>query len=257
MNLNPQKRPDISLVMPCYNEETTIVKTAPALVSSFLKEKIDLQLILVNNGSRDGTERIIDQLISLGMPIEKVNIPVNEGYGNGILEGLKRCRGHYVGFLCADGQVAPQDVVQVFRLAQGNHHPCLAKVRRKFRPDGLVRKVVSICFNGLISCVFFGLHSLDINGNPKIFPYEMLQLLLLDSKNWFLDAEIMIKARVLKIPVVEMNVRGRLRQGGKSHVRVQTSVEFFRSIYQYRLGHPIKQWREDLEDGKRWDDHLF
>jgi glycosyltransferase involved in cell wall biosynthesis len=205
----------------------------------------------------DSTEKIIDQLISNGMPIEKVNIPTNDGYGNGILEGLKQCRGHYVGFLCADGQVAPQDVVQVFRLAQGNGHPCLAKVRRKFRPDGLIRKVVSICFNGLISCVFFGLHSLDINGNPKIFPYEMLHLFLLSSKNWFLDAEIMIKAKVLNIPVVEMNVKGQFRQGGKSHVRVQTSLEFFKSIYQYRLGHPIRQWQKNLGNGEKWDDHFF
>lgn len=248
MNLNSHQRPDISLVMPCYNEETSIIKTAPDLVNSFLKEKIDLQLILVNNGSTDRTEEIIDQFTSSGLPIEKVNIAVNEGYGNGILEGLKRSRGRYVGFLCADGQVAPQDVIKAYRLANGNGHLCLAKVRRKFRPDGLIRKVVSIGFNGLISCLFLGLHSLDVNGNPKIFPYEMLQLLSLSSKNWFLDAEIMIKTKILKIPVFEMNVKGRLRQGGKSNVRVQTCFEFFKSIYEYRFGHSIKKWQNILKD---------
>jgi len=244
MSLDPQKRPDLSLVLPCYNEEIAITKTAPDLVNSFLKEKIDLQLILVNNGSIDRTEEIIDQFIASGLPVEKVNIAINEGYGNGILEGLNRCRGRYVGFLCADGQVAAQDVVKVYRLAQGNHHRCLTKVRRRFRPDGLIRKVVSICFNGLISMVFLGLHSLDVNGNPKIFPHELLPLLSLNSKNWFLDSEIMIKAKILKIPVIEINVLGRYRQGGNSHVRVETCFEFFKEIYQYRLGHPIKEWQK-------------
>ncbi len=239
MTASVQERPEVSIVLPCYNEEKCLRNTARAILQAFANHRIRLELVMVDNGSRDRTGEIIVELIAAGLPVVKVMVPVNQGYGHGILEGLKRCRAPFVGYLCADGQVSAEDVVRIYRLVQGTDGRLLAKVRRRFRQDGWVRKITSICYNGLMLVVFGRLEAIDINGSPKIFSREAYRAMQLESKDWFLDAEVMIKAKRLGLTVLELNVRGLRRQGGKSNVRVQTCLEFLKNIARHHFLRPF------------------
>ena len=230
-------RPDLSLVLPCYNEADVIRNTATRLVYAFQAKAVDVELVLVDNGSMDETGQIIDAMIAEGLPIVKQTVKVNQGYGNGVLWGLRACRGRLVGFVCADGQVDAPDVVRVYEIAAQSRTPKLVKVRRLFRMDGLTRKLVSIVYNFLALLLFGGLGAIDLNGNPKIFPRDYLERMNLQSKDWFLDAEVMIKAKYLGLPVYELNVIAQMREGGVSHVRWHTCLEFLMNLFRYRFGH--------------------
>ena len=225
----------ISLVIPCYNEASSVRGTATQIVEALHGQNIKLELILVDNGSTDETGKIIDQLVAEGLPVVKVTVDVNRGYGHGILSGLQACTGEYAGFLCADSQVDAVDVARVAEIAINSHTPKLVKVRRRFRMDGLHRKLISIFYNVLANLVFGGLHSIDINGNPKILPREYLQRMELRSEDWFLDPEVMIKSKRLGLPVYEFNVLGQMRAEGLSHVRGSTMWEFFKNLMRYRF----------------------
>lgn len=234
-------RPQLTLVLPCYNEEAVLKSTATRLLRCFAERQVRLELVLVDNGSEDNTGQIIDQLIESGEPVVKVRIAVNQGYGNGILEGLKVAGGDLVGFLCADGQVEAESVFKIFEIASNSVTPKLVKVRRRFRMDGFTRKMVSVSYN-LITMLLFGrLRSIDINGNPKIFPRQYLDLMRLESKDWFLDAEVMIKAKRLGLEVLEFNVMAQMREGGKSNVRAGTCWEFLENLFRYRFGEKRKR----------------
>lgn len=202
---------------------------------------MDLELVLVDNGSTDATGEIIGQLRDEGLPVVKETVAANQGYGHGVLRGLARCRGRYVGFICADGQVDAQDVAKLFEIARRSPEPKLVKVRRRFRMDGLVRKIVSVGYNVFANILFGGVRSIDINGNPKIFPREYYERMNLQSRDWFLDAEVMIKAKRLGLSVFEVNVLGQLRGGGTSNVRATTCWEFVVNLARARFG------RLDLE----------
>jgi glycosyltransferase involved in cell wall biosynthesis len=243
---NRNSIPDLSLVVPCYNEEDVIRNTTLRLVRAFKYRGVGLELILVDNGSKDGTGRVIDQLIAEQLPVVKAFIPVNQGYGNGILQGLKLCRGRYVGFVCADGQVEAEDVAKVYEVAANARTPILAKVRRRFRMDGMTRKIVSILFNVMTVALFGNLGSIDINGNPKIMPHDFVDRMQLQSRDWFLDAEVMIKAKQLRLPVYEMNVIAQMREGGKSNVHATTIREFLINLFRYRFGRIKAQHVADL-----------
>jgi len=175
-------------------------------------------------------------MVTEGMPIVKAIVEVNQGYGNGVLQGLRIARGRFVGFACADGQVSAPDVLRVYEIASSVQSPQMAKVRRRFRMDGLRRKIVSTIYNLSTAILFRGLGSIDINGNPKVLPREYLERMNLQSKDWFLDAEVMIKAKRLGLPVYEMNVIAQMRRGGKSNVRGSTIREFIRNLLKYRFG---------------------
>jgi hypothetical protein len=168
--------------------------------------------------------------------------------GLGILTGIRMARGRHIGYLCADGQVAPESVLLVYRALHAADGRTLAKVRRRFRQDSWIRKIVSIAYNGLMLALFPGMPSLDINGNPKILPAEALGLMDLTSTDWFLDAEVMLKAQYLRMMVMEIDVPGYLRQGGSSSVGIRTVLEFFRNIVRYRFGGPWRQWRKQVSE---------
>ena len=239
--------PELSLAIPCYNEEESIGETAPALVHAFEEAGVELELILVDNGSTDNTSQVIDQLIANGLPATKVSIKSNSGYSPGIIRGLEACTAPIIGFVHADGQVAPADVVMVYRLMERREQRVLAKVRRRFREDSWRRKIISIIYNGLMQVMFGWLGAIDINGSPKMFSRETFQKMRLWSTDWFLDPEIILKAKRLGIRTIEIDVEGRPRAGGVSHVRRQTMFEFFGNICRYRFGSTMRNWLQEVQ----------
>ncbi len=240
------KIPEVSLVMPCYNEEISIRDTAPELINTFVQDGIDIEMILVNNGSKDGTEKIIDELIGNGFPITKVSLEKNEGYGGGILEGLKKCTSNIIGYLCADGQVSAEDTLMAFRLIKGREDQVITKVRRRLRQDSWKRKIVSILYNGMMQALFDRLGSIDINASPKFFSRRTFEQMNLVSRDWFLDPEIIIKAKYLGLRVIEVNVPGYLRKGGASNVNLGTCFEFIKNIVRYKYGKAL-EWKKDSD----------
>ena len=235
MSSGTSQTPDLSLAIPCYNEEGSLRSTVLQLANSFREKGIDLELVLVDNGSEDQTGKIIDELIDEGMPVVKGIVEHNKGYGYGVLCGLRLCRGKFVGFICADNQVDSGDVVKLYEIAAQTKTPKLLKVRRRFRMDGFKRKVTSVAFNLIANILFGGLGSIDVNGNPKILPKDYLERMELNSEDWFLDAEVIIKAKRMGLGIYEMNVWARMRHEGSSNVRVSTCWEFIKNLLKYRM----------------------
>jgi hypothetical protein len=102
---------------------------------------------------------------------------------------------------------------------------------------------VSVVYNGLVWVLWPRLGSIDINGNPKIVHRDALSAMNLQSKNWFLDPEMMIKAHYMGLRVVEMNVFARMRSNGLSHVRASACVEFFVQLMRFKFGGALTEWR--------------
>lgn len=238
--------PELSFVMPCYNEEEIIGYTIPRFTEAFRKAGIKLELIAVDNGSRDRTGEMILEMAAGDPSIVYHRVEINEGYGNGILSGIKLCRAQWIGMIPCDGQVDAEDVVALFDAVKTTNGNVLAKVRRRFRMDGLWRKVVSVSYNLLVKALWPRLGSIDINGSPKILPRDVITAMDLKSKNWFLDPEIVIKAHYMGLRVLEFNVFARMRGNGLSHVRVGTCWEFMRNLLIFRFSAEMPEWRRNL-----------
>src|SRR5688500_7120267 len=198
--------------MPCYNEEAVIGYTIPRLVKAFENAGYRFELVACDNGSKDRTGEIIKRFIREGLPVIYHRVEVNQGYGFGILDAIQRCSAPYIGIIPADGQVDAEDVVKVFESVSRADRPVIGKARRRFRLDGPDRWVVSVVYNFMMVALWPGIGTLDVNGSPKVFPREVLEELELTSKDWLLDPEIMIKARHLGVPVIEMNTFSRMRE---------------------------------------------
>ena len=233
----------LSLVIPFYNEEKNVRSVVNGLIAELGKADVDYQLVLVNNGSVDDTPQILEDL-ARDKPdrITVAHVPVNQGYGWGIINGLKLASGEFVGHMCGDGQIKPQDVLKVFdSIKKGNYG--LAKVKRVSRRDGIIRRMLSVSYNLLFQFAF-SVKTLDVNGSPKILKREYMDRISPVSKDWFIDAEIMIKAKYLNLTVAEVPVDFLCRERGRSHVDVTTIWEFTKNIFSYKLGRRIKTWKQ-------------
>jgi glycosyltransferase involved in cell wall biosynthesis len=237
----------VSFIMPCYNEEEVIGYTIPQLVAAFELAGHRLELIAVDNGSSDRTGEIIKDLATQNSSVIYHRVEENEGYGNGVLSAIPLCSKPWVGIIPADGQVDAEDVVRLFEAVAATNGKVLGKVRRRFRLDGLVRKVVSIAYNLFVRILWPRLGSIDINGSPKILPRNILLAMRPESKGWFLDPEIMVKAHYMGVRVLEFNVFARMRGNGLSHVRMETCWEFFWKLLHFRFSRGLVQWREDVK----------
>ena len=240
-----QERPDLSLILPCYNEEEAIVFTIPELANAFEKAGHQLEIVAVDNGSKDGTSDVIRQLVEKGFPVVHHRVDTNQGYGFGLLSGIPYASGHWVGFIPADGQCDPEDVVRLYEAARHVKSWVLAKVRRRFRMDGFRRKVVSVSYNLFVKTLWPRLDSIDVNGTPKMVRREVLQTMALSSKNWLFDPEMMIKAHYLGVRVLEFNAFARMRGTGLSNVRASTCFEFFKHLIKMRFSGRMGRWRKE------------
>lgn len=168
---------DKSIIVPCYNEAGNL----PNLIARF--EAIhtpdaDWELVLVNNGSTDGSEAIFEaELARPGREfVRVVTVPSpNVGYGHGIYTGLQAARGRYLAWTHADGQTPPSDVLTAFALLTGSPDPerTFVKGRRRGRPT----KDALFTFGMTVTAVALLQEDLqDVNAQPKCFPRSLLEL---------------------------------------------------------------------------------
>jgi glycosyltransferase involved in cell wall biosynthesis len=239
------ERPDLSLVMPCYNEEALVGYTIPKLFDAFSKAGHQLELVAVDNGSCDRTGERLRALAARYPGIVPVRVDVNRGYGFGVLTGLPKATAPWVGIIPADGQTDAEDVVRLFEAARVTDGRVLAKVRRRFRMDGLQRKIISVGYNLFVRMLWPRLGSIDVNGSPRLFPRHMLDAMQLKSTGWLLDPEVVIKAHYLGLRILELNVFGRMRSNGLSHVRPEACLEFARRLLVLRFSGELSSLKRD------------
>ncbi|MBI4561112.1 MAG: glycosyltransferase family 2 protein [Candidatus Rokubacteria bacterium] len=226
----------LSLVIPLYNEADNIDRLVKGLMEEFDRQGLEYELILVNNGSHDSTPVLLEEWRRRNRRVRVVTVEVNRGYGAGIQAGLRVATGNIVGFMDGDCQVLAEDVTRVYRqlIADGLD---LAKVRRVIRKDGAERRIISSCFNILFE-LMFRTGSRDINGKPKLMRRPALESLNLQSRDWFLDAEIMVKCgaqgrRIGEVPAVFLQ-----REKQRSHIQPATILEFLKNMWRYWVRAP-------------------
>ncbi|MDD6237510.1 MAG: glycosyltransferase family 2 protein [Clostridiales bacterium] len=158
----------ISIVVPCYNEAENI----PLILERFgeVIKTDEVEVILVNNGSTDNSAAVLEELLPKYPFAKTVLVPVNQGYGYGILQGLDSAQGEYIGWTHADMQTDPADVLKALEIIRGSADKNIyVKGNRKGRP--LFDQFFTWGM-GFFETLYFRTPMDDINAQPNIFPRE-------------------------------------------------------------------------------------
>ncbi|KKU86481.1 MAG: hypothetical protein A2667_00025 [Candidatus Wildermuthbacteria bacterium RIFCSPHIGHO2_01_FULL_47_27] len=223
---------DFSIILPAYNEADNLPLLLGNLKEDLDKLQIKYEIIVVDNGSLDNTVEVLNSLKAEISSLRVAKCP-EKGFGGCVLWGLAAAEGEVLGFMDADRQIAPEYLVEIYqKLKSGNLDFC--KAVRVSRNDGLARAVISRVYNFIFS-LMFGVNAQDINGKPKIFTRELYDKINLISKDWFLDAEIMIKIGRANCARGEVPISFLARKGGASGIHPLTVFEFAKNMIYWRF----------------------
>ena len=106
LNLNGM----LSIVMPAYNEEKLIYHSIMETLRIVEKFVPELEIIVVNDGSKDNTKAEIERAIKQDSRVRMVSSEKNRGKGNAIIAGVSQVEGKYVAFVDADLELNPSQL---------------------------------------------------------------------------------------------------------------------------------------------------
>jgi len=148
--------------------------------------------------------------------------------------GLEIASGNTIAVLDGDGQFPLEDVARVYEELKGGDLD-LVKTYRETRSDGVYRRFISGIFNSLFKILFPGFGCRDVNSKPKIFTDEALKKMELRSDDWFIDAEILIKARRLGLRISEIPTQFTKLSSRTSFIKPAAILEFISNLVLFRL----------------------
>jgi len=221
---------DFSLVLPMQNQAEIAESVTTKIIKVLNQNKINYELIMVENGSTDATLVVLKKMARKD---QRIHVAVSKpGYGRAVIHGLKLARGKYLSYMPSDGQCDAGVLSQVIKsITQPGVD--LVKVYRTSRESAL-RKFVSGGFN-LLANQIFNLNTIDINASPTAFPAKNLKRLKLESPDSFLDTELLIKAKKLNWRIVRLPMKNFNRIGGRSTVKPTIVFEFLKNMIHWRF----------------------
>jgi glycosyltransferase involved in cell wall biosynthesis len=194
--------PLLSVVMPCYNEEATIEE----IVRRVLAVPLRIQLIIVDDGSKDGTREILGRLAA-ELPITLVLQPKNAGKGAALRRGFEEVTGDLVVIQDADLEYSPEEFPQLIELiCEGR-----ADVVYGSRFLGRHRVFMFTHYAGnrfltLVTNVLYNTMLSDMETCYKVMRTDVLRSMTLQADGFGIEPEITAKIfkrgyRVYEVPI--------------------------------------------------------
>lgn len=229
--------PELSVVILCYMAGKRIYAFTDKVMALLDKNVPSWEIILVGNyleNSDDETPAIVKDIASKHKNIEAVTLPKKGMMGWDARSGLDRAGGRLLCLIDGDEQMPPEDIIRVYKKITDEDMDLVTTHRTK-RYDGIMRSLNSFFYNLVARILFPGINVKDINSKPKILTKIVYNRMSLKSDDWFLDAEIIIKANGLKLKVGEVPTEFRKCSYRKSFVRPSTVFEFIKNILKMRI----------------------
>jgi glycosyltransferase involved in cell wall biosynthesis len=226
--------PALSYFFPAHNEEANLrglvdeaLATLPGLADTF-------EIVIVDDGSRDATPAIADELAAAHPQVRAVHHATNLGYGAALRSGFAAARFDHLAFTDGDRQFKVADLGRLIeRLGAGSSDAVVGyRIRRA---DPLVRTVYARLYR-LANRIFFGLKVRDVDCACKLFRRASLEGVSVESGGAFFSAELLIKLRARGRRIDEVGVPHYPRTAGSpTGAKPQVVFRAIRDFWALRL----------------------
>lgn len=228
--------PRLSLVMPAFNEEAGIAEAVAEAHESLAGLGYEFEILVVDDGSTDQTAERVADLAAIHPTVRLLGHDTNLGYGAALRTGFEAAEYELVAFTDADGQFFLEDLEELVRLA--DEYPVVVG-RRIDRKDPWRRRFLSWGYNRLAR-TFLGTGVRDCDCALKVFRREALAHLLPESPGFFVNTEMLCRARRFGWQIAEVGVRHRPRRRGTSKVSLAEVPRTFATLVQFWWRHVVR-----------------
>jgi glycosyltransferase involved in cell wall biosynthesis len=225
-------QPYLSVLIPAFNEERTLER----VIDTVLKVPEDLEIVLIDDGSSDGTWQIMQSRVD-GDRVRSVRHDVNQGKGVAIRTGLQHARGHIVLIQDADLEYSPKDYGVLLEPLKSNR-ATIVYGSRSFSSHSAYsywyvvgNRLVTLFTNVLYNCYLS-----DIETGYKVMPLAVARSLDLHAQGFELEPEITAKLlrlghRIFEVPIT---YAARSREDGKK-LTAMDGVKAVLTLLRYRF----------------------
>ena len=230
--------PEVSIVIPCYQEEAQISESVKELFGIMNLSGFSFEMIFVDDASKDDTKEKILTAVKQYQDIRYIFQKENTGRGKAFINGAKGAKGNIIGYLDIDLEISASSLPEVIREIKEGADVCIVKRNYKIEwtPEFILRHLASITYKRL-AWTLLGIPHYDTETGFKFFKRESLFKLLekTESPRWFFDTEIVTLAYFSGMKISQVNGTYKKNWNKSSTVNLfSDSLRQFSSLLSYR-----------------------
>jgi dolichol-phosphate mannosyltransferase len=236
----PRPPARLSLVIPCYNEEATLSACVAAVLAT-QDDDLSLELIIVDDCSRDRSHAIALELAAKHPEIRVLQHPVNQGKGAALRSGFREATGDFVAVQDADLEYDPRELRDLLEpLRNGQADVVFGSRFMGGRSHRVLYFWHSLgnAFLTFLSNMFTDLNLTDMEVCYKVFRREVIQGIPIQENRFGFEPEIVAKVAQRRLRVYEMGISyaGRTYEEGKK-IGWRDGVRALYCIFRYNAYH--------------------
>lgn len=149
-----KKKELISLIVPCYNEQESILKYYQETDKITKKiNTVDFEFLFINDGSKDNTLKLIKELSKNDKRVRYISFSRNFGKEGAMYAGLENSKGNYVAIMDADLQDPPEMLEEMYEIVKKENYDCVALCTSSHQGYSFLRKILTNCWYKLIGII--------------------------------------------------------------------------------------------------------
>jgi glycosyltransferase involved in cell wall biosynthesis len=217
----------VSFVLPAFNEEESLPEAIRRALGALEHVEGSHEVIVVDDGSSDATSEVALRLAEESPGTVRVlRHARNLGYGAALRTGFDNATRELVFFTDSDNQYDPDELRYFVPMMTETD---LAIGFRVYRYDRVIRSVVSWFYNRLVG-LMFRLRVRDVDCAFKLMRREVLDQIGLECDNFFIDTELVARARKWNFRIAQKGVRHYPRAAGETTVRPSDVPQTLREV---------------------------
>ena len=229
--INAAGKQSISVFFPCYNEKDNIADLVEKAAGVLTGLADDFEIILVDDGSGDGTAELIDSLALESEKIKAIHHKANAGYGAALQTGFRAATKQLVFYTDGDGQFDIAELAGIMPLIKQYDIVSCYRINRR---DNLLRKLNAFCWTKLV-CILFGLKLKDIDCAFKLFKREIFDNIEMQSTGALIDTEILARASRKGYTITQTGVHHYPRTAGvQTGASIAVILRAFKELFELR-----------------------
>lgn len=196
---------NLTLIIPCYNEEIELRKSVKKIEEALDKTKYTYEMIFIDDYSTDNTREIINNICKDNPKHRYYLHNENIGRGSTVAEGIRLAKGKIVGFIDIDLSTDPWYILPLVTEIEKGFDIVIANRVYKLKWKVLPRWILSKGYKFLVK-IFLNLDLGDTESGCKFFNRKKIIPILsqVKDKRWFWDTEIIVRSYIAGLEISEI-----------------------------------------------------